>query len=662
MESILGLFELEVQGAQFLFASEETNGVILLAAHQCSMGLIRKLVKVGFKAPERINQKEIRFNLDSSRIYCVTRDALSEFKYGEQWLNSSGDRDPEKNEPFVLMTSEPLSLTGLQIQCNRESDGLPAKPTILSINTDRLFLDSAGGQFRVFVNVITKVLMKRHPLNEDVQKELSSLKYKLQLAGVRRPSKAELNLHSRRLRSIIDQLDFAIDTGRAKLVEDFLPPRSPSESETIDDLIRATRNKYIAKLNAVTVYLRKEYRIETDFYPTMFLSYSFDEVKWKLRENDKPIAEVRLLTLVFRHVFYVGRVQHQEFTFRDIVIANMMDNGYFRTILKAQEPTSVHERNIRSSDGTSVLFQWHAMQKERVGGIGIYENLTMHMAPLNVAFSMRLIDSFRAFLFPDQSEGSSQQKPKPSSNSSRRGAVASLWKNRGSALGYVRTTEEEVEDMSVRGSSTVFFKYIYVGPLRLTLSFKFREDDKKRGFLDVSDLNLVAPSRMYSSRTWTWKNFFDQVKKDFLVTVALRGASNFARTKVLRMSQKEERVMWKDYYEDIVSSGGQANTQATTSESGSSDGEDAAGQSPSSDSSRRLPESVDLRTEACLDILFGHQPNRPVLPEPSSLAPIPSEDRKDFVDADWALNDEISSQSSAVSRPSLTQDSRRRSQ
>ena len=55
---------------------------------------------------------------------------------------------------------------------------------------------------------------------------------------------------------------------------------------------------------------------------------------------------------------------------------------------------------IKSTDGSAVAFKWYALQIDRVGGIPVYEVLTINIAPLTAAMTHRLFQALFRFIFP----------------------------------------------------------------------------------------------------------------------------------------------------------------------------------------------------------------------------------------------------------------------
>eukprot|EP00168_Porphyra_purpurea_P018044 TRINITY_DN654_c0_g1_i1.p1 TRINITY_DN654_c0_g1~~TRINITY_DN654_c0_g1_i1.p1 ORF type:complete len:422 (-),score=117.16 TRINITY_DN654_c0_g1_i1:2008-3273(-) len=107
---------------------------------------------------------------------------------------------------------------------------------------------------------------------------------------------------------------------------------------------------------------------------------------------------------------------------------------------------------------------------------------------------------------------------------------------------HARSRADDVVAMQARGASTMLFKYVYIGEVQLTASYKSKETDAK-GLLDFRDLTVRAPSQMYSSQLWTWKLFFNRVKQDMIFTVAKRAASNYTKLKLFGIRGTRDRML-----------------------------------------------------------------------------------------------------------------------
>ncbi|OSX76210.1 hypothetical protein BU14_0203s0021 [Porphyra umbilicalis] len=655
-------FELRISNPQVLFGSPETKGYLFLASDWANLGFIRKTVEQDTQVggADTFVESETRVHLDKSHIYTLI-DGVDDFDVDSVWLSPKAATLPdEKLLPLTRLTTDPLALDMVYLtnKAHDEGDGTATdehvRPSTLYISVPALHMFTTSPQLQTFMNVIIKVLMQRDPLSIDVNEELSALRYNLQLAGGH-VSTAELVDQRRRLRNVLHQFNYALDTAQEELMAGLVLP------EAGDTDLFACRCRYKAKLKALTTYLRKEHKSGDtalaspagvgdgpgggggadgdsggELYTSMYLSYSFDRSSWTLREligDRPPLVELTLDDLVCRHVFYLGRGSSQEFTFADVDVKNRMKHGYFRSILQPDfslyhrsvvhnqgagcaatggaaaggEPSSLaatavqsgdgpssdggggggggarpsrpalsvsplsQRSAIKSTDGSAVAFKWYALQIDRVGGIPVYEVLTINIAPLTAAMTHRLFQALFRFIFPsdeldvevadtgpDASESSSAPVRIATRTAAyirrRRAAAASAAAaaddgeageaTRRAASGplHARSRADDVVAMQARGASTMLFKYVYIGEVQLTASYKSKETDAK-GLLDFRDLTVRAPSQMYSSQLWTWKLFFNRVKQDMIFTVAKRAASNYTKLKLFGIRGTRDRML-----------------------------------------------------------------------------------------------------------------------
>lgn len=684
-------FELRISNPQVLFGSPETKGYLFLASDWANLGFIRKTVEQDTQVGgvDTFVESETRVHLDNSQIYTLI-DGVDDFDVDSVWLSSKAASLPDCDLlPLTRLTTQSLALDMVYLTNKAADDGdggatdEHVRPSTLYISVPALHMFSTSPQLQTFMNVIIKVLMQRDPLSIDVNEELSALRYNLQLAGGH-VSTAELVDQRRRLRNVLHQFNYALDTAQEDLMAGLVLP------EAGDTDLFACRSRYKAKLKALTTYLRKEHKpgdtavglaspggvgggpgggsgVDGDgggeLYTSMYLSYSFDHSSWTLREligDRPPLVELTLDDLVCRHVFYLGRGSSQEFTFADVDVKNRMKNGYFRSILQpdfslyhrsaaqhegggqlvadsslpatfaapsgeasvAAAPSTAPPRPalsvsplsqrsaIKSTDGSAVAFKWYALQIDRVGGIPVYEVLTINIAPLTAAMTHRLFEALFRFIFssdeldvevadtgPDAAESTSAPVRIATRTAAylrrRRAAAASAAAAddgeagetaRRAATGplHARSRADDVVAMQERGASTMLFKYVYIGEVQLTASYKSKESDAK-GLLDFKDMTVRAPSQMYSSQLWTWKLFFNRVKQDMIFTVAKRAASNYTKLKLFGIRGTRDRML--SGAEAVVDSlftkmGRSPRPLSSDAPIGGDDGGDEAGVSP----------------------------------------------------------------------------------
>lgn len=548
-------FEMRIYHPQVIFGSPETDGWVFLTSEWANLGSVEKEVQKNMQTGgvKKWVESEKRVHLENSQLY-TQWDDLSSFDFLGQWVPRDAAKLKEESLlPLARVTTRPIALDLMYIKSHSVKaensdfdldDDDQARPSMLYINIKDIKMLSTSSQLYTVMKVIRKVLMQRAPISMKINEELTHLRYNLQLRGGKVPT-FELKERLRRLRNITKQLKYCEDTGQEELVASFLSLQKGA--------FRESRIRYQAKMAALMTYLRTEHReIDDNLYPTMYLSYSFDDSSWILRETSEsrnPLVKLSLKDLVCRHVFYFGKGSSQEFTFKNVNVRNMMHDGYFPAILhpntdicstSSAKPASAKsysgtQSDIKASDGSSVAFRWYATQIERVGGIPVYDLLTINIAPLNAAMTNRLFDAIKKFLFPKPHEEDTRTQSK-FSKSYRSVRAQRAVRNRNATSDktpfHARSKGDDLGEMEARGRSTMHFKYVYIGECQLTASYKMKENEAK-GFLDFFDLAVESPSYMYSSKTWDWKGFFNEVKSDLLLTIAKRAAGRFAMLKLI---------------------------------------------------------------------------------------------------------------------------------
>lgn len=407
-------FELLVKDSQICFGAPDADALVVLTSESASVGFVDKTIEQKHQlggSSEKWIDAEFRVYLQRSRVYTQS-EALERFKFHERWVPKEADaeEDPQKAAaivaPLTRVTVEPISFNVMYIQAKSlvksEDDAAEdnvVRPAQLFINVPYVSMDSSRTGFHTVTDVVRQVLMQRIPNAEVIKEELALLKYNMQLAG--RVSPDELLDYGRRLDNITKQFLYAGETFQPHLVDAYIREE--------DGDFTANFIRYKARAKAVATYFRSEQRATgaAELFPTLYISYSFDQCSWKLRDlkTMKPFVELIMTDLVCRHILYVGKGMSSEFTFGNINAINHQEGGYYRGILHPSggnvlqgAPVYVNSK-IKASDGTSVAFRWFAQQMENVGGIPVYDVLTINVSPLNAAISSNLYKAVAEFAF-----------------------------------------------------------------------------------------------------------------------------------------------------------------------------------------------------------------------------------------------------------------------
>lgn len=582
---------LYINDCQVAFGSPETSGIVLLSSKAVRVGIVDKTMqkkKQLGRTNERWSDREFRFHLNEANLFTRSR-VHGKFDFSARnWV----PQERANLNQLSLVTVSPISMDLMYISSSglppengaEEDDDYILRPSLLFINIPDINMSTNTDDFHAATDVVRKVLMQSMRYSELVNEELSQLRYNLQLLGGN-PSSEALEEFMRRVSNVTRQFLYAGDTFQQNLVKSLYLP----DSGTFHDNLL----KYKAKAKAVATFTRQDHQASSKdaLHPTMYVSYSFDRLSWELREKQKegnpvtevPFVEITLEDLVCRHIFYVGRGSSTEVTFGNISAQNKMRSGYFQGILQPAAtgtnygPGASSNRKtnrIKASDGTAVAFRWYSVQEDKVGGIPVYDSLTIQVAPMTAAVSRKLYNSVLDFIFSARSTGDNDEggnasgmrintsgmKPSSSWSGASNGSASSGRESRSSFVDGVNsrrsaspqeasgpmasTNEVRVSEMAQRGGSSILFKYVFIDTLELTASYKNKET-QARGVLDFFDLFVTTPSYSYSSEVWTWKKFAGQVRKDLVTTFALRGVSNLAKIKLLPGYSRARRKLVK---------------------------------------------------------------------------------------------------------------------
>lgn len=569
-------FIMFINDCQVVFGSPETSGIVFLTSNAVRVGIVnkelQKHMQIGEKN-ERWSNREYRVHLNEANLL-TRKKGFGHFNFSNKdWVKDIGKREGR----LGLVTRKPICMDLMYISSSsaqrddgeEEQEDHILRPSLLFINIPDISMSTNADEFHAAIDVVRKVLMQRMKSSEIVNEELANLRYKLQLAGGK-VSSEELDEFMRQLNNVTKQFMYAGDTFQHGLVEALELGEEMSFSDTL--------LRYKAKAKAVATFMRQDQRATSAdvLYPTMYVSYSFDKCSWELREAHKDatketedaFVEISLKDLVCRHIFYVGRGSSTEMTFGNISAENKMRSGYFQGIL---QPAGVGSKGpggsmkmssrIKASDGAAVAFRWYSTQEDRVGGIPVYDLLTIEVAPMTAAVTRKLYSSVSGFIFSTRSKPNGEGNEtilgtKGSSSVSRTGSKSNV-DGSGSGMstdGRLGTMQsgsvgrkminiqggenltgskmDDVSQMAKRGESSMLFKYVFIDAFELTASYQNKETTA-RGVLDFFDLLVRTPSFSYCSQVWTWRDFSSQIRKDLVMTFARRGVSNLAKSKLL---------------------------------------------------------------------------------------------------------------------------------
>lgn len=586
-------FALFINDCQVAFESPETSGTVFLTSNAVRVGIVDKAIQKNMQlgeTNEKWSDREYRVHLNEANLYTRSK-TFGEFDFSKKdWVPD----ERGKSDPVALVTRRPISMDLMYISSSstprgdgeEDEDDHILRPSLLFINIPDISMSTNADEFHAATDVVRKVLMQSMRSSEVVNEELAKLRYKLQLAGGK-VSSEELDDFMRKLNNVTKQFLYAGDTFRPHLVNSLMLPGEKSFSDTV--------LRYKAKAKAVATFMRQDQKASsTDvLYPTMYVSYSFDKCSWELREKHKemhretehPFVELTLDDLVCRHIFYVGRGSSTEMTFGNISAQNKIKSGFQGILQPATTGTNRTKSRIKASDGAPVAFRWYSTQDDRVGGIPVYNLLTIQVAPMTAALTRKLWSSVSGFIFSTRSradtEYTSNSSPTRSNQALTRTASrtslstsnpnmssdskTSAGQAPGPVVAKLTSKMDDVSQMARRGESSMLFKYVFIDAFELTASYKNKESTA-RGVLDFVDLFVTTPSFSYSSQVWTWKAFSSQIRKDLVMTFARRGVSNLAKIKLLpgysrarrRLVQGADSV-WESLYNLVPTTGSAIN-------------------------------------------------------------------------------------------------------
>ncbi|GJQ13636.1 hypothetical protein GpartN1_g5427.t1 [Galdieria partita] len=104
---------------------------------------------------------------------------------------------------------------------------------------------------------------------------------------------------------------------------------------------------------------------------------------------------------------------------------------------------------------------------------------------------------------------------------------------------------DDLSCMRQREQNNILFKYVYVGQVSWTVSFKYKDSGEEKSILDFEKIRISLPSLMYHSHTWSWTDLLDQLRRDVQTRVVGQALSRLARRKLLGVRELGHKL-WRD--------------------------------------------------------------------------------------------------------------------
>lgn len=373
------VLHLIVDNTQVMFASADTQGTIFLTSSDMELNFNQNKVVSNEDGGLPVDEREWVVSARDTQLYTVAEDKIF-WEYGTRWIPDDGPRgevDAKQIAPIQAITDEPLVLNFMFVSQPGNSDNVEAervRPSTLYINVPVFSIDTTSEQFMLFRRVIS-MLNKRMPFATQIQHEISALQYNL-LRSLDHIEERELETHALKLKTICQQYEYCLETDTTDFVKNLDP-------ETHD--IYKSAIKYLTKSKAFNTFVHKEqYKVlkhttsqASDHFPSMYFTCSFDKIVWKMNDSYRnAFARLIVMDPVFNRVVYVGRGSSLEFTFTDINIRNMMNGATMSQVLALNLEETDHNI-LMSTDNRRVAFKWFHIIKESVGGINVYDNVTI---------------------------------------------------------------------------------------------------------------------------------------------------------------------------------------------------------------------------------------------------------------------------------------------
>ncbi|EME29327.1 uncharacterized protein Gasu_33330 [Galdieria sulphuraria] len=108
-----------------------------------------------------------------------------------------------------------------------------------------------------------------------------------------------------------------------------------------------------------------------------------------------------------------------------------------------------------------------------------------------------------------------------------------------------RIPVDDLSCMRQREQNNILFKYVYVGQVSWTVSFKYKDSGEEKSILDFEKIRISLPSLMYHSHTWSWTDLFDQLRRDVQSRVLGQALSRLARRKLLGVRELGQKL-WRE--------------------------------------------------------------------------------------------------------------------
>lgn len=104
---------------------------------------------------------------------------------------------------------------------------------------------------------------------------------------------------------------------------------------------------------------------------------------------------------------------------------------------------------------------------------------------------------------------------------------------------------DDLSCMRQREQNNILFKYVYLGQVSWTVSFKYKDSVEEKSILDFEQIRISLPSLMYHSHTWSWTDLLDQLRRGVQSRILGQALSRLARRKLLGVRELGQKL-WRD--------------------------------------------------------------------------------------------------------------------
>ncbi|GBB96916.1 hypothetical protein RclHR1_02870014 [Rhizophagus clarus] len=460
------------------------------------------------------------------------------------------DKNGKDNNNHIEQESDKLEVNG------SKKEEVDKRMDSFHINVPNIKISATSDQYCIFFDIVTDLFTYREPAQRERSERLEAILLAADLDNLEGAAERVSALQEQ-IRQL-DDMRLQYELHSIELDEEGLKELRAVEVE----LINLQEELYLL-MKAITASQEKKQKAES-MVPLKLIATA-DEAIWYMQENDrKPFCEWKLSSANFIRMTKEGNASMNTLEIDHVIVMNKLTSPVFKELIS---PHIDHRRPVDFSRNKMIRVYWEEL--EPVAGIAMVEHFEINMFPLKFQMQYDVGKLMMMYIFPEKkkeymmkqnnvkanenAQGSHSLEQKRSSVGSEQ-TTKSLKKTTESYSdssvsesqetvgdGYVNvfsddntmsissgvgkkqsskstTTDDsyELELMKKRASQNRTFIYIKVPGVQHSFSY---QGAKEKNLEDIYDFVFTMPTLEYQNKTWSWLDFLEHIKKDFLRSI-----------------------------------------------------------------------------------------------------------------------------------------------